>query len=186
MIHVAPLFRSRFRLPARRRAPGPHGFVCLPQAKRCGQVDPDHERPSFRRREPAGVHHARAVRAQGVVRAQDRYERRCRRRHRISGALLVLRGRGANRDTVPPRGCAGRWNRRRRPGHHRSSTCVDGSGRARDGGRRVPLLRGLAQRSLLLRHAGGVERSAVHRRRFLHRQGRVQHRAGNAQLCPWT
>src|ERR1700724_190634 len=33
---------------------------------------------------------------------------------------------------------------------------------------------------------GGVERSAVHRRRFLHRQGRVQHRAGNAQLCPWT
>src|SRR4029077_1803956 len=50
----------------------------------------------------------------------------------------------------------------------------------------LPLLRGLAQRSLLLRYAGGVERSAVHRRRFLHRQGRVQHRAGNAQLCPWT
>ena len=34
------------------------------------------------------------------------------------------------------------------------STCVDGSGRARDGGRRLPLLRGLAQRSLLLRRAG--------------------------------
>ena len=31
------------------------------------------------------------------------------------------------------------------------------------------------------RHAGGVERSAVHRRRFLHRQGRVEHRAGSAQ-----
>ena len=55
MIHVTPLFRSRFRFPARRRAPGPHGFVCLPQAKRNGQVDPDHERPSFRHREPAGV-----------------------------------------------------------------------------------------------------------------------------------
>src|SRR2546427_5917180 len=76
MIHVAPLLRSRFRLPARGRAPGPHRFVCLPQAKRGGQIDPDHERPSFRRREPGGVHHARAVRAQGVVRAQDRYERR--------------------------------------------------------------------------------------------------------------
>src|SRR4051794_19651969 len=46
MIHVASLLRSRFRLPARRRAPGPHGFVCLPQARRGGQVDPDHERPS--------------------------------------------------------------------------------------------------------------------------------------------
>jgi hypothetical protein len=33
---------------------------------------------------------------------------------------------------------------------------VDGSGRTRDGGWRVPLLRGLAQRSLLLRHAGAL------------------------------
>src|SRR5471030_2990865 len=54
MNHVAPLFRSRFRLPARRRAPGPHGFVCLPQARRGGQVDPDHEPPSFRRLNPPG------------------------------------------------------------------------------------------------------------------------------------
>jgi NAD(P)-dependent dehydrogenase (short-subunit alcohol dehydrogenase family) len=29
-IHVAPLLRPRFRLPARRSAPRPHGFVCLP------------------------------------------------------------------------------------------------------------------------------------------------------------
>jgi Domain of unknown function (DUF4331) len=33
-----------------------------------------------------------------------------RRRHRISGALLVFRGRVANRDRAPRRGCAGRWN----------------------------------------------------------------------------
>ena len=37
------------------------------------------------------------------------------------------------------------------------STGLDGSGRTGDGGRRVPLLRGLAQRSLLLRHAGHLE-----------------------------
>jgi len=61
MNHVAPLLGSRFRLSARRPAPGPHGSVCLPQAGRGGQVDPHHERPSFRRRESAGVHHARAV-----------------------------------------------------------------------------------------------------------------------------
>src|ERR1700687_2551121 len=40
---------------------------------------------------------------------------------------------------------------------------------ASNGGRRPPHLCGLAQRPLLLRHAGGVKRSAVHRRRFLHR-----------------
>jgi len=40
---------------------------------------------------------------------------------------------------------------------------------ARDGGRSLPILRRLAQRSVLLRYAGGVERSAVYRRRFLHR-----------------
>src|SRR5438045_627079 len=57
-----------------------------------------------------GARHARAVRGRGVVRAQDRYERRCRRRHRISGALLVPSGRAANRDGVARRGCAGRRN----------------------------------------------------------------------------
>ena len=57
-----------------------------------------------------------------------------------------------------------------------------GPERTGDGGRRLPLLRGLAQRSLLLRHAGRHEQPAVHRRRFLRRQGRVQHRAGSAQL----
>ena len=105
---------------------------------------------------PPGPTTRRAVCARGVVRAQDRHGRRCRRRHRIPGALLVLRGRVANRDGAPRRGRAGRRDGRRRSGHHRSSTCLDWSGRARDGGRRLPLLRGLAQRSLLLRHAGGA------------------------------
>ena len=55
----------------------------------------------------------------------------------------------------------------------------------RDAGRRLPLLRGPAQRSLLLRRCGRPEQPAVHRRRFLHRQRHLQHRAGSAQLCSW-
>ena len=55
MIHVAPLLRSRLRFPAGRRPPGPHGFVCLPQARGGGQVDPDHERAPVCRRGPAGA-----------------------------------------------------------------------------------------------------------------------------------
>jgi hypothetical protein len=47
-----------------------------------------------------------------------------------------------------------------------------------------PLLRGLAQRSLLLRQAGRLEQPSVHRRRLLRRPSRVQYRAGSAQLCP--
>jgi len=62
-VHVAPLLRSRFRVPARRRAPRPHRSVCLPQARGCGQVDPDHGRAPVRRKEAAGAHHRRALRA---------------------------------------------------------------------------------------------------------------------------
>ena len=47
---------------------------------------------------------------EALYETQDRYEWRCRRRHRISGALLVLRGRVANRDRAARRGCAGRRN----------------------------------------------------------------------------
>src|ERR1700732_1404278 len=50
----------------------------------------------------------RAVRARGVVRTEGRYGWRRRRRHRISGALLVLRRRVANRDRAARRGRAGR------------------------------------------------------------------------------
>ena len=42
-MHVAPLLRSRLRFPARRRAPGFYGLVCLPQARGSGEVDPDHD-----------------------------------------------------------------------------------------------------------------------------------------------
>src|SRR4051794_34053916 len=38
MTYVAPLLRSRFRLPARRRAPGPHGLIRVPQARPCGTL----------------------------------------------------------------------------------------------------------------------------------------------------
>ena len=58
---------------------------------------------------------------------------------------------------------ASRRDGRRRSGYRRSSTRLDGSACTGDEGRRLPLLRGLAQRSLLLRHAGGPEQSAVHR-----------------------
>src|SRR5882762_6815921 len=46
----------------------------------------------------------------------------------------------------------------------------------------VSLLCGLAKRSLFLRHTGRSEQPAVHRRRFLCRQRRVQHRDGSTQL----
>src|SRR5215470_540237 len=52
VMHVAPLLRSRLRFPARRPAPGFHGFVCLPQARGGGQVDPDHERAPVSSGEP--------------------------------------------------------------------------------------------------------------------------------------
>ena len=57
--------------------------------------------------EPAGAHHGRAVFARGAVRAQDRHGRRCRRRYRLPGALLV-RGRTGRR----PRRCAASKARR--------------------------------------------------------------------------
>ena len=72
----------------------------------------------------------------------------------------------------PGRATAGRLSlrgRRSRP-----------SGGAGDPGRRLPLLRGLAQRSLFLRQAGRLEQPAVHRRRLLRRPRRVQHRVGSA------
>jgi len=40
---------------------------------------------------PAGATTRVPFAPEGFVRAQDRHERRCRRRHRISGALRVLR-----------------------------------------------------------------------------------------------
>ena len=101
------------------------------------------------------------------LRVQDRHERRCGRRYRIPGAILALRERVANRHAVARARCRGRRDRRRRPGYRRISTGLNGSRGTRDGGRRVSLLRGLAQRSLLLRRARHVEPPTVHRRRFL-------------------
>src|SRR6267142_1409092 len=53
---------------------------------------------------------------------------------------------------------------RRWAGYRRGGTGLDGSGGTGDGGRRLLLLRGLAQRSLLLRQAGRPEQPPVHRR----------------------
>jgi hypothetical protein len=61
-----------------------------------------------------------------------------------------VRGRDAKRHAAPRRGRAGRRDGRWRASCRRSSTGLDGSGGAGDRGRRVPFLRGLAQRSLLL------------------------------------
>src|SRR5216684_7028637 len=70
-----------------------------------------------------------------------------------------------------------------REGYRRGRAGLDGAGGTGDGGRCLPLLRGLAQRSFLLRQAGRLEQPAVHRRRLLRRPRRVQHRSGGAQLC---
>jgi hypothetical protein len=75
-------------------------------------------------------------------------------------------------DGRPSSGCRRPW-----AGYRRGSTGLDGARGTGDKGRRLPILRGLAQRSILLRQAGRPEQSAVHRRRFLRRQRRVQHRA---------
>ena len=44
-----------------------------------------------------------------------------------------------------------------------AAACLNWSECTRDAGWRLPLLRGLAERSLFLRHEGGPEQSAVHR-----------------------
>ena len=69
---------------------------------------------------------------------------------RVQGAQAAEKGRG-------------------RPSYLRISTGLDGSGRSGDGGRRVSLLRWLAQRSLFLGRAWYVEPPAVHWPRFLRR-----------------
>ena len=103
-----------------------------------------------------------------------------------TGCASRLPGTGRKPRRCGARGRAGRRDGRRRSGYRRSGTGLNWSGCTRDGGRRLSLLRGLAQRSLLLRHAGRPEQPAVHRRRLLRRQECVQHRAGSAQLCAWT
>jgi hypothetical protein len=65
-------------------------------------------------------------------------------------------GGGADRDAAPRRRRAGRRDWRWRAGYRRGGAGLDGSGGAGDAGRRVPLLRGLAQRSLFLRQAGAL------------------------------
>ena len=52
-LHVTPLFRPRPRVPRRGRPPGLHGPLCVPEAWRSQEVDPDHERSSIRRLEAA-------------------------------------------------------------------------------------------------------------------------------------
>jgi hypothetical protein len=141
MIHVAPLLRSRFRVPARRCAPGPHGFVCLPRARR--GVDPDHECPSFGRREPAGVHDARAVRAQRAVRlnvdangdavADTAYRVRFSPSADGSQTATVRRVEGAQAAETGDSGSV----------MIEAAPASTGRRRASDGGRPLPLLRGL-------------------------------------------
>src|SRR6516165_3472492 len=55
-----------------------------------------HECAPICRRDTARSHHCRAFRARGVVRDQDRHERRCRRRYRIPGAILDRQRRLSN------------------------------------------------------------------------------------------
>jgi len=186
MIHVAPLLRSRFRLPAWRRAPGPHGFVCLPKPGEADKsilimnvhpsavVNP----PGPTTREPfapAALYELK-IDTNGDAVADIAYRVRFSSSEGGSQTATLRRVEGAQAGGTGDGGQV----------IIEAAPVSTGRDARRDGGRRVSLLRGLAQRSLLLRHARGVERSAVHRRRFLHRQGRVQHRAGNAQLCPWT
>ena len=56
-----------------------------------------------------------------------------------------------------------------RASHPRGGAGLDRTGGAGDGRRRLPLLRGLAQRPLLLRRGGRLEQPAVHWRRLLRR-----------------
>ena len=58
MIYVTPLFRSQLWVSPRGCPFGLHRSVCLSQAGRCWQVDPDHERPPVCRRESAGTYYA--------------------------------------------------------------------------------------------------------------------------------
>ncbi len=151
MHHVASLFWSQLRVPPWGRSPGLHRSVCLPQAGRSQHIDPHSGRAPIRRRDPARTDDRRALRARGALRDQDRHGRRCHRRYRLPGALRVSWGRGADGDAAPPGGRAGRRDGRGRAGSRRGSAGLDGTGATGGTGRRLSLLRGLAQRSLLLR-----------------------------------
>ena len=75
--------------------------------------------------------------------------------------FAALGGRGADGDAAPPGGRAGRRDGRGRAGYRRGSAGLDGTGGTGDAGRRLSLLCGLAQRSLLLRR-GRLQQLSVH------------------------
>src|SRR6516165_6487410 len=75
MNHVSPLLRPRLWIPSRRRTPGFHRSLCVPQTRQREQVDLGDERSPICRRESTRSHHSRALRARGALRIQDRHER---------------------------------------------------------------------------------------------------------------
>ncbi len=116
-IDVAPLLRARLWLSAWRRSSRPDRSVRLSEARRPQQVDPDHERASVGRREPACADDRRALRLRSRLRDSHRHRRRCRCRHRLSRALLAF-GRGqADGDFATRRGRGGRDPRATAAGH---------------------------------------------------------------------
>ena len=145
-----------------------------------GEVGPGDRRAPVLRNRSAGSDDEGAFRARGDLRAQDRHERRRRCRRGLSHAVLGGE-RSAVRDGSP---CRGRRRSRHRRGRRRrrvGRARLDRPRRAGHGERRLPVLRRLAQRSVLLRCRRRAERLPVHRQRLLRRQGRVQHRVRAAE-----
>jgi len=117
----------------------------------------------------------------------DRYERRCRRRHRISGCASRPRGRAANRDRCG----ASRVRRPPEPGDsgqvmiEAAPVSTGRNARVTEAGRIAS--RGLAQPippSFDTR--GALNDLTVHRDDFLIDKGRVQHACWEMPNSPWT